>query len=751
MKKTISTLLFILSLFIFISNNAFAKSADENEIIELEGKGTKRNPYLISTEADLFYFAKLVNNGNSFEGKYLQQTDDLDLENKPWTPIGLFDSDNLFCGTYDGAGHIIDNLYVNYGGNNAFFGVLCGTVMNLGLNSGSIEGVCTGSITSHAGTDSAIIINCFNKASVKGGRVGGIADNFGASIVNCWTSCELEALDPEQIGGIVSYDNGITINCFSFEAEGRSAVCLPGSTMMSAPEDSLQTIVDTLNEGLYIASNEIGISYKDLYYWEISEDGDEIVFSNEKGHFSFNYLSEFFSVHKEIPLTFWSILLIIIGLMIICGPRKLLASIREFQISEISPTGLFLFISLICTGLFIINIVASNGALLDHWFFFDTRDSGMDFFHSLEYVNNKQPYETFNVLYPPFTNLLFLGFLSLIPDKLTSQWTSDFTESVGLRGTDLDLRTHQSTLFAYLLFLLICVVFIIELVQYLLREKSELQRRLVSICVLFSYGMLWAIERGNVILLAWCFTLSFLMFYQSENPKVRAFACICLAFAAGIKLYPAVFGIVLINKKYIKSAIKTALLGVLIIVLACFAFQDGLGGLVKWINVVISFVIQGSGTSPIGNSFNNILSSFNHLLSSLLPISIPEGSFGIISYVAIFLLLIMSIFYRVQWKKILAVTLAIIFFSTQIDYIYMFFSIPLLFLLRDEKKVHSKNVLYIIGLTLLTANVPFFYTKNISYPRNTMVQIIMSFFFLDMSVHFVIALTKFIKQKRSRN
>ena len=189
----------------------------------------------------------------------------------------------------------------------------------------------------------------------------------------------------------------------------------------------------------------------------------------------------------------------------------------------------------------------------------------------------------------------------------------------------------------------------------------------------------------------------------------------------------------------------------LIIVLACFAFQDGLGGLVKWINVVISFVIQGSGTSPIGNSFNNILSSFNHLLSSLLPISIPEGSFVIISYVVILLLLIMSIFYRVQWKKILAVTLAIIFFSTQIDYIYMFFSIPLLFLLRDEKKVHSKNVLYIIGLTLLTANVPFFYTKNISYPRNTMVQIIMSFFFFDMSVHFVIALTKFIKQKRSRN
>lgn len=70
----------------------------------------------LSTPAELALIAKQVNEGtNTFAGKTITLTDDLDLGNVAWTPIGLnSDSPNRFAGTFDGQGHTISNLNVSY-------------------------------------------------------------------------------------------------------------------------------------------------------------------------------------------------------------------------------------------------------------------------------------------------------------------------------------------------------------------------------------------------------------------------------------------------------------------------------------------------------------------------------------------------------------------------------------------------------------------------------------------------------------
>lgn len=86
-----------------------------------EGDGTYNNPYRIATAANLAFLAEKVNEGYLSSGqavfvnKYFLLTDDLDLNNLNWTPIGDVDynmNGHYFSGHFDGGYHHIENLRI---------------------------------------------------------------------------------------------------------------------------------------------------------------------------------------------------------------------------------------------------------------------------------------------------------------------------------------------------------------------------------------------------------------------------------------------------------------------------------------------------------------------------------------------------------------------------------------------------------------------------------------------------------------
>ena len=101
-----------------------------------KGKGTAEEPYQISTAAELYWFAGLVNGtlpdgGGKDASANAILTDNitvnegvLDAVNKgqvserdfiEWKPIGTYDSyDAVYTGTFDGQGHTISGLYFNH-------------------------------------------------------------------------------------------------------------------------------------------------------------------------------------------------------------------------------------------------------------------------------------------------------------------------------------------------------------------------------------------------------------------------------------------------------------------------------------------------------------------------------------------------------------------------------------------------------------------------------------------------------------
>lgn len=94
------------------------------------GSGTKNDPYLISNDMELAKLARDVNKGNTsqaFLGKYFKLTADIDLKNGIWMPIGKYynygngnGNNRLFFGKFDGNGHVIKNMHIQWEGTDAW-------------------------------------------------------------------------------------------------------------------------------------------------------------------------------------------------------------------------------------------------------------------------------------------------------------------------------------------------------------------------------------------------------------------------------------------------------------------------------------------------------------------------------------------------------------------------------------------------------------------------------------------------------
>lgn len=125
------------------------------------GSGTKNDPYLISNDKELAKLARDVNNGNTsqaFLGKYFKLTADIDLSGGIWMPIGKYynygngnGNNRLFFGKFDGNGHVIKNMHIQWEGTDAWsawglFSTLQGssstnltTVTNLIIENATVE------------------------------------------------------------------------------------------------------------------------------------------------------------------------------------------------------------------------------------------------------------------------------------------------------------------------------------------------------------------------------------------------------------------------------------------------------------------------------------------------------------------------------------------------------------------------------------------------------------------------------------
>lgn len=179
------------------------------------GSGTAEDPYLLSTQYDLFNLATYVNGMNtSYASAYYQLANDVDLEGYDWQPIGTYTADNgydhAFSGVFDGAGHTVSGFSVSSPDTRyiGFFGLIYnGSVKDLTIKDARFDYVYNG-----------IVYN-----GVLAGRVL-CADGKAHAITNCHAENIFENVMhissvnyPLYTGGLIGYAHASDLSTLTVE------------------------------------------------------------------------------------------------------------------------------------------------------------------------------------------------------------------------------------------------------------------------------------------------------------------------------------------------------------------------------------------------------------------------------------------------------------------------------------------------------------------------------------------------------
>lgn len=262
----------------------------------------------INSPAQLAGLARLINNGNTYEGYTATLLSSVDLDNHEWTPLatgerdGSSPSGNSFKGTFDGNGNTIYNLSIAADDSDSpdkaigFFGIVDGgTVKNLKFENvninvpssemaaaavgmltggGTVSGieVLSGSINAMRGngaivgrmTKSGTISACTNHATISGtgANVGGIVGaayyteaGSTMTIDDCHNygtvTCTAGA-----VGGIVGLSAANVSNCTNDAAITGNGADVAGIT---AEQQNAGSITNCVNRG--DITNNAGTSY----------------------------------------------------------------------------------------------------------------------------------------------------------------------------------------------------------------------------------------------------------------------------------------------------------------------------------------------------------------------------------------------------------------------------------------------------------------------------------------------------------
>ena len=644
----------------------------------IEGDGVEKSPFLIKTAYNLKRLSILVNIGCVFGGQWFRQENDIDLsEFESWTPIG--GELTSFSGIYDGAGHSITNLNIVSDEEEiavGLFGSLSGTVMNLGIESGRVEGYNAAALVGSSMGDSASIINCYNNCDVVGlYSAGGIANSFeNGIIINCLNTGNVYA--PEISGGICALSVKRMLNCYSLNTpvahEDTQGVIVRKT---SFTVDNVTEAIELLNSELYDVATFTNYQRNNLVTW--SDDG---TLSNEYH----NYIARF--VFQEILIAV--ALFLLIGLLIFL--YKTYGRVNKLCFAEIKQTvvcakkswhsgldkkveSIFLFGMLFGLGMIAVAVINGDLNTLKAFSWPDQNDAFMDFYNPMassinDNVADNGYYSVIGATYPPIAALLLWCIGNCLPFDLR------FLSAKDIRSTTVGL------FFAVFLFLVCCILLI-----YLYRRFGKKNKFFLPLVAILSSPMLFLFDRGNLVIITLTLSALFIAGYRSSNSFIRHCSYVCLALAASIKIYPAALGLLVLLEKKWKHTIQCVIYGVIFCVLPFFVI--GLDELALYIrNITSTFDANSEDIiRPWLVDYSHILSNWSYKFFGNLGIGQFIAKYTI--YPLTFLLVGCVFMARERWKSVLAVMfIQILYPSLVLYYCLSLLAIPMFMLIGESNK-----------------------------------------------------------------
>jgi len=354
---------------------------------------------------------------------------------------------------------------------------------------------------------------------------------------------------------------------------------------------------------------------------------------------------------------------------------------------------LLLTILIVFFLVFVIAAVITGGDSVLGIFFYDRKDTFMDFFNSVMHAQ-EGPYDNWHVIYPP----LIVVFYSIV-----GRFMIPYVETKPGELLSFALRNTQMGLLTYV-FITLMTVFVLYLVVSRLMEERGIRKELVfAFLVFLSFPLVYAFERGNSIILALVFCFAFLLGYRSENKYVRYASYIALGIAAGIKLYPAILWLLILrDRNYKESAICFAIVSA--VLLLPFIFTDGTP------LTLVHNVFTYTG-SPDTYGFANLNQLIFGVFRDLIGVAV--GTVQIISYAVIGIFTLLSFIVilfdkEMKFWKVVTLLGCNLVLGLGVGGIYqMLYMLPaVLLFLNAERTLSRENLFYLVSFALVFALVP---------------------------------------------
>ncbi len=346
---------------------------------------------------------------------------------------------------------------------------------------------------------------------------------------------------------------------------------------------------------------------------------------------------------------------------------------------ELTPKSLFLSM-VIALGIFGIFWICYTRGECINFIMAEVIDkfAFIDFFDHIFYIQAPQNvYDVdVNACFPPLAYMFYWVIAQMLPEN-----------AVVMHDTS-SLSSYAILLFV--VYYVILGILFYDSISRLLQSREAgnnglLLTILISISSVFVLAVVWS---GNAAFIACILLLRALELREHDDKWSRELALILIAVAAGIKIYPAVFGMLYLKEKRYREAGRLILYG-MICFFVPFVFFGGFHGLVQML------LNQKKLHSLSLYGWRNILATWNKLDSQFLHLNLPiigkmlTWMYAVISMIGMWIL-------QDTWKRLFMVcSLMVIVPYWSGAYTVIYLVIPLLYFLSEE---HKKRMDYIYAV-----------------------------------------------------
>lgn len=400
-------------------------------------------------------------------------------------------------------------------------------------------------------------------------------------------------------------------------------------------------------------------------------------------------------------------------------------SIKNKHTKGVTTEKLFIFFVVFFLANVFIGIVLAAASGGDSWKYMlfhsgNHTDLFMDFYNSIRDGGSADVYSQRNNIYPPLCVLIFRLFSKLISPELVATYFS--------KRTSLQIDTLCTMI--YFVFAIICVLSMVRLIESYINIKNDgkfkTQAAVISFMMIISHPVMFCLERGNILILSLIFSMFFFFFRDSENKVIKELSYISLACAAGIKLYPALFGLILVAEKKYKDALRLILYGIIIVVFPFIFFLDEFlpqaasigAGSPELLSMSTAVLSDEGSQSVVQKLIENLISFTLYKKSSmnLSSVSIQNIIFmgnnslvtaKIVCVLTEVIALVTLFFAKREWQKIFLLTYLMLNIpSASNSYALSFLIIPFIVFLFGNQKFRRLDKIFMVGFTLMLTPLP---------------------------------------------